>query len=98
MRKTAALCIQKNQQVSVPGISVDVVDVTGAGDTFCSSFVYALNKSDNLAVVANFANAAGDRTVTVMGPWGGVSSSEEILDFMKQKGLFSGNEYNCFLG
>lgn len=87
----------KNQQVSVPGISVDVVDVTGAGDTFCSSFIYALNKSDNLAVVANFANAAAARAVTVMGPRGGVSSSEEIIDFMKEKGLILGNEYDCFL-
>ncbi|WP_318615490.1 carbohydrate kinase family protein [Sporosarcina sp. YIM B06819] len=86
----------KEQQIYVPGIPVEVVDVTGAGDTFCSSFIHALNKSDNLALVANFANAAAARAVTVMGPRGGVATSEKIIDFMKEKGRVKGSEYDCF--
>ncbi|TQR16496.1 carbohydrate kinase family protein [Psychrobacillus soli] len=87
----------KDQQISVPGISVEVVDVTGAGDTFCSSFIHALNKSDNLAHVAQFANAAAARAVTVMGPRGGVASNGEILEFMKAQNLLVDNAFDCFL-
>ncbi|MBP0724144.1 carbohydrate kinase family protein [Bacillus sp. RG28] len=87
----------KDQNVYVEGISVDVVDVTGAGDTFCSSFIYALNKCNNLKMVAKFANAAAARSVTVMGARGGISSTEVVLDFMREKGLEPSNEYNCFI-
>jgi len=87
----------KDQTVFVEGIPVDVVDVTGAGDTFCSSFIYALNKCNNLIMVANFANAAAARSVTIMGARGGISSSEVVLDFMRGKGLEPSREYNCFI-
>ncbi|WP_391119236.1 carbohydrate kinase family protein [Psychrobacillus sp. L3] len=87
----------KDEQIHVPGIPVEVVDVTGAGDTFCSSFIHALNKSDDLALVARFANAAAARAVTVMGPRGGVASNEEIMDFMKDRNLLLDNAFDCFL-
>jgi sugar/nucleoside kinase (ribokinase family) len=45
------------QTQHVPGFAVDVVDVTGAGDTFGGSFVYARAMGKNLADAARFANA-----------------------------------------
>ncbi|RNB81221.1 carbohydrate kinase family protein [Brevibacillus fluminis] len=87
----------REQEISVPGIPVEVVDVTGAGDTFCSSFIHALNKTDDLRLVANFANAAAARAVTILGPRGGVASSETVLAFMNEKGVAIDEEYNCFI-
>ncbi|WP_028776004.1 carbohydrate kinase family protein [Shimazuella kribbensis] len=74
----------REQQIEVPGISVETVDVTGAGDTFCSSFLYALNQTDDLQEVARFANAAAARAVTIMGARGGVASHQTVIDFLKQ--------------
>ncbi|MFK9092187.1 carbohydrate kinase family protein [Bacillus salipaludis] len=87
----------KDQTITVQGIPVEVVDVTGAGDTFCSSFTYGLNKTDDLEVVANFANAAGARAVTIMGPRGGVASSQAIIDFMREKGMDTEKYRNYFI-
>lgn len=56
----------------------DVVDTTGAGDTFNSSFVRCLMNQMSIQESARFANAAAGRSVTVMGPKGGVCSAEEI--------------------
>lgn len=87
----------KDQLLEVPGISVEVVDVTGAGDTFCSSFLYALNHSTDLRLVANFANAAAARAVTIMGPRGGVTTRENVVSFLIENGLGTKEEYSCFL-
>ena len=55
-----------------PGIPVTVVDVTGAGDTFCSSFVYARAVGMELREAAQFANAAAARCVGQLGARVGV--------------------------
>jgi sugar/nucleoside kinase (ribokinase family) len=96
LAEEGCLVYTKEQQIHVPGISVDVIDVTGAGDTFCSSFIYAMNKSSDLQLAASFANAAAARAVTIMGARGGVSSIQEVLSFMKEKGLGT-DEFNCFI-
>lgn len=87
LAEDGCLVYTKDQHIQVPGIPVDVVDVTGAGDTFCSSFIYAMNKSNDLGLVANFANAAAARAVTIMGARAGIATSQTVFDFMKEKGL-----------
>ena len=57
----------RTQTITVPGVAVTVVDVTGAGDTFCSSFVYARAAGMDLGDAARFANAAAARCVGQMG-------------------------------
>lgn len=55
------------ETVEVPGIAVTVVDVTGAGDTFCSSFVYACSQGKDVRAAAVFANEMAARCVGVLG-------------------------------
>ena len=66
---------------TVPGIPVEVVDVTGAGDTFTSSFLYAYSTGGDLADAAEFANAAATRAVTRVGARGGRATRAEIEAF-----------------
>lgn len=97
LAEEGCLVYTKDQHIHVAGINVDVVDVTGAGDTFCSAFMYALNKSDDLRLVAKFANAAAARSVTIMGARGGVTSTQNIIDFMKDIFKDLESEYACFV-
>lgn len=92
LAEEGCLVYTKDQHIQVPGIAVDVVDVTGAGDTFCSSFIYAMNKSKDLRFMANFANAAAARAVTLMGARAGIATSQTVFDFMKEKGLATNME------
>ncbi len=68
---------------TVPGLAVDPVDVTGAGDTFGASFVHALNTTDDLVAAATFANAAAARAVCLTGGRSGVATEQEVLSFAR---------------
>lgn len=75
----------KDTAFVLPGIDVDAVDTTGAGDTFNASLVYRLFSGDDLRSAAAFANAAAARSVTVPGPKGGVTDERTVRAFLTEK-------------
>lgn len=92
-----------NGSFSLPGVRVDVVDVTGAGDTFCASFLYAYERLGSVESACRFANYAAARSVSFMGARGGVAGVGPVLDFMRGHGedtvpyhaLLSGARQRC---
>lgn len=60
------------------GRKVTVVDVTGAGDTFCSSFLHALFQGKSLRYAAEFANTAASICVEKLGARAGAVSQSEV--------------------
>jgi sugar/nucleoside kinase (ribokinase family) len=84
------------ETIHADGIPVDVVDVTGAGDTFCSTFLFASTVSDDLELCTRFANIAAARSVTLMGPRAGAGGVPAVLDFMETVGIDAG-PYEVFL-
>lgn len=71
---------------SVAGIPVPVVDVTGAGDTFCSTFMYGYTRGLDLRRCAVFANYAAARAVTELGARAGAVGTQTVLEWMEQRG------------
>ncbi|OKI61503.1 carbohydrate kinase family protein [Micromonospora sp. CB01531] len=69
--------------VAVPGLPVDVVDVTGAGDTFTSSFLYALSIGRDSVAAAEFANAAAALAVGKIGARAGMTTREDVDGFLR---------------
>jgi sugar/nucleoside kinase (ribokinase family) len=67
--KAAQGCViyTRTETVAVPGVPVTVVDVTGAGDTFGGSFVWACAHGQDIRSAATFANAMAARCVGQMG-------------------------------
>ncbi|MDR6757093.1 sugar/nucleoside kinase (ribokinase family) [Mycoplana sp. BE70] len=61
-----------------PGFAVDVVDVTGAGDTFGGTLTWCLAQGQPFAEALAFSVAAASRSVTIHGPRGGKASAEDI--------------------
>lgn len=62
----------------VPSYDVEVVDTTGAGDTFCGGFAAALVRGDSLEESIKFANKAASISITKLGAQSGMPTLEEI--------------------
>lgn len=77
----------KDQVVHHGAYDVQVVDTTGAGDTFNSSFVSCMVWGKTIQEACDFATAAAGRAVTVLGPSGGVTSVENVLAFQNTHSL-----------
>ncbi|TKH26769.1 ribokinase [Bacillus wiedmannii] len=66
--------------VHVPSIAVDVVDTTGAGDTFNGALAVALSEGETLQKAMRFANIAGGLSVTKLGAQGGMPTRDRVRE------------------
>jgi sugar/nucleoside kinase (ribokinase family) len=69
-------------QFSVKGYPVNVIDTTGAGDSFAGGFIYGLANGYSLREAIALANACGALTATFEGPHGNFSL-EDALHLIK---------------
>ncbi len=66
------------------GYPVEVVDVTGAGDTFGGALTWCLTQGRSFAEALDFSTAAASRSVTVHGPRGGKAGAEAVLEWRRE--------------
>ncbi|GGA46255.1 ribokinase [Paenibacillus physcomitrellae] len=70
------------QEVLVPSYKVEVVDTTGAGDTFNAAFAVALAEGKPVYDSVRFANRAASLSVTRFGAQGGMPQRQEVEEQM----------------
>jgi ribokinase len=66
----------------IPSFQVDVVDTTGAGDSFNGALALSLSEGISLEESCKFANAVGALSVTKLGAQGGMPTRKEIEEFL----------------
>jgi sugar/nucleoside kinase (ribokinase family) len=70
----------------VPGFPVEVVDTTGAGDSFDAGFLFArLEKRLDLLEAARFANAVAARSCMFVGGVAARSSYRDVMEFLGRR-------------
>lgn len=67
-----------SSEVLVPSYKVEVVDTTGAGDTFNAAFAVALAEGTAIYDSVRFANRAASLSVTKFGAQGGMPYRQEV--------------------
>jgi sulfofructose kinase len=67
-----------------PGLRVNAVDTTGAGDIFHGAFILGLLKSWPLAKIMDFANTAAGLSCLELGARAGIRPLSEILQHMQK--------------
>lgn len=71
----------------IPGIPVEAVDSTAAGDAFAGALGVALAEGRDLSAAARFANAAAALSVTRMGAQSSLPRRDEVLAFAAARAL-----------
>lgn len=65
---------------------ISAVDTTGAGDAFCSGFLYGLSKDKSMQESCTLANAVGTHCIMKFGATTGIKSYHEITKFIAEYG------------
>ena len=77
---------QVNNQIKImPGLKCNVVDTTGAGDTFHGAFVYGLANSFDMEKVITLANIAAGLSVQKMGSRLAIPTLSDVLEYYTKK-------------
>lgn len=80
-----SLAVTRDGAAERAGYTVEVVDTTGAGDTFNAAFITATLRGQPLAERLRLANAAAALSVTAMGPRGRLPTQEEVDQFLERQ-------------
>ncbi len=77
-----AQIISADESILVPTFEVDVVDTTGAGDTFNAALAVGLSEGKRLSDAVRFANAAAALCVTKPGAADSVPARSEVRELL----------------
>lgn len=67
-----------NEIIKTPSNKVEVVDTTGAGDTFCGALAASLVRGESIDAAINFAVKAASITVTKLGAQSGMPTLKQM--------------------
>lgn len=86
LKRGAAGCdlVQPGGSLRIPGLPVQVIDTTGAGDCFAGGFLAAHGRGLPPEECARIANAVGALSVTALGATAGVRSWQETSAWLQQ--------------
>lgn len=68
-------------------VEVDSIDSTAAGDVFAGALAFSLARGDDMIKALRFANYAGALSTTRHGAQPGAPTYEELMNFIKERGL-----------
>jgi len=72
-----SLLATKSGQVRIPAFTIEVVDTTGCGDSYCAGFIAGLSKDWDVEKSCRFATAVSALVATGLGSDAGVVNFEE---------------------
>ncbi len=84
--KQGAVIIENHKVTIIPGMVVDCLDSTGAGDVFNAALAVSLGSKAILLEAARFANAAGALSVTKEHVMKAIPTQAETEEFIKKQG------------
>lgn len=74
----------KDNKYHEDALKVEVIDSTGAGDSFAGAFMHFLNKGCSYEDCLKYASAVGAYACTGLGGMSGIISEDELYEFMKK--------------
>ncbi len=85
MGSEGALILTESGAETIPGLTIDVVDSTGAGDAFNSGLAVAIASGKPIADAARYANCAGAMACTRLGVIPSMGTKEQVDNLFKNQ-------------
>jgi len=79
------ICVFGKEIISVPGIKVEAIDTTGAGDCFTGAFAVAISEQMPIDEALKFANAAASLSVQKLGPSTSMPYRQQVVTALQIK-------------
>ena len=92
MGKDGVLLSDGSQQIHIPARPIDVVDATGAGDSFWAGFLVALMDGNPLERCALFAREIVEQKLTTVGPLPDAVDRQEVYARIEAESASPGEE------
>ncbi|KXH78779.1 ribokinase [Sporosarcina sp. HYO08] len=73
---------QEGKEINIPAYQIDVVDTTGAGDSFNAGFAVALGKGLTVEAACQYGNAVAALSTTKLGAQTGMPTKGEVSAFI----------------
>ena len=83
--KQGVAAVWEREIIEIPGIHVEAVDATGAGDVFHGAFVYSLFQNWSVERCLRFANVTAGLACTSYGARGGIPEKEAAMRKMETR-------------
>lgn len=80
----------KKEAFAIPGFSVECIDTTGAGDSFCAGFLYGLSQKKDLYTCGLYGNACGALAVGQTGACRKKILWNDVKKLMEEQGKKNG--------
>ena len=81
------MLVNSNGYNYIEPVKVNSIDSTAAGDVFAGALSFSLSKGDDIIKALRFANYAGALSTTKHGAQPGAPTYNELINFIKGKGL-----------
>lgn len=78
--------LEGSKDINVPAYKINVVDTTGAGDSFNGGLAFALSKGITLEEACHYGNAVAALSTTKLGAQTGMPTGAEVEAFIKSSG------------
>ncbi|MCR8657493.1 ribokinase [Paenibacillus endoradicis] len=78
--------VEEGKEIIIPAYKMNVVDTTGAGDSFNGGLAIALSKGLDLKDACKYGNAVAALSTTKLGAQTGMPTSEEVESFIVNQG------------
>jgi ribokinase len=82
----AYVLLKEGGSFTVPAFPIEVVDTTGAGDSFHGGFLFALSRNYALQEAVVFASAVAALKCTKLGGQSGLPSFPQVREFLAERG------------
>lgn len=83
----AFVMLEDGERFTVPAFAVDVVDTTGAGDSFHGGLLFALSRDYALKEAVVFASAVAALKCTKLGGQSGLPTLPQVRAFLTDRGI-----------